>query len=201
MEHKFRIQTGPLVRQTAQKSSGQTLAFVHVDNPDQIKEGNTQRKIRRHVMKNISRSRRKDSTCLVKMDRDNTAVAVVGPMGELVSLLPPPLWAKVNVCPNFKRLFLAMDMVSEGLLSLAMGDSAREFRKMLDAGLYNAPQREDEADEAPCLFGIEQYTDSLSLVRSSISSSQCIASRYAVIGTIICLAYFDVRPHGVIPFQ
>lgn len=102
---------------------------------------------------------------------------------------PVPLyWGDVKACANFKRLFWAMDMVSEGLLSMTVVDAGSEFRTKLDHGLRKGKSSAQFWTEN----GMKEYTESLSLVRKSITSVDSPASRHAVIGTIICLAVFDV---------
>jgi hypothetical protein len=74
-----------------------------------------------------------------------------------------------------------MDMVSEGLLSIAVIDPSRKLQNRLAEGLGGL-QSFDE---------IEQYTESVSLVRKAITP-ESQACQNAVIGTVICLAVFDV---------
>jgi hypothetical protein len=189
MKLKFKLQTTSLDKQLPSQNGdnrASRLAFVNIDNPTQIKEQATQRRIRRHVMKNIGRLRRMDAVHPLNKHQNTTVVSRSPPR-------PIPLyWGDVKVCVNFKRLFWAMDMVSEGLLALSVVDSAHEFRQRLDMGLNSAQQREAQGDEAQALDEMKQYTESLSLVRKSIIALDGRASRYAIIGTIICLAAFDV---------
>lgn len=74
-----------------------------------------------------------------------------------------------------------MDMVSEGLLSIAIVDPVLRLRQKLTATFESPPTVEE----------IQQYTESLSLVREGIEA-ESKASENAVIGTVICLATFDV---------
>lgn len=189
MKYKFKIHpVVSQVRQTAgqegdKQASG--LIFVNINSPAQIKDKATRRKIRRHVMKGIGRSRRSDATHSANESRATAALSRSPPRAI------PLYWGDVKSCVNFKRLFWAMDMVSEGLLALAVADSAHEFRQRLDKGLASAQQQ--DLDQARFLDEMEQYTESLSLVRKSIIAPESQAGRYAIIGTIICLAVFDVR--------
>lgn len=190
MKLKFKLQTVSLDKQLPSQNGdnrASRLAFVNIDNPTQIKEQATQRRIRRHVMKNIGRLRRRDAVHPFNKHQNTTVVSRSPPRSI------PLYWGDVKVCINFKRLFWAMDMVSKGLLALALVDSGHEFRQRLDMGLDNAQQRERKGDEAQSLDEIKQYTESLGFVRKSIVALEGRASYYAIIGTVICLAVFDVR--------
>ncbi|KAF4973376.1 hypothetical protein FSARC_354 [Fusarium sarcochroum] len=170
MEIRFRVpRTAQVQRTSSQKPENQpsTLAFVNVNNPTQMKEKATQRKIRRHVMKDIGLSRRMGT-----IHYDTSAL----------SEMQPIFWGDYNVCINFRCLFEAMDMVSEGLMAIAVLDPALNFQRKLDEQL-RSPETVDE---------MKQYTESLSLVRTSITP-ESQAGQYAVIGTVICLAVFDMR--------
>jgi hypothetical protein len=185
MKLKFKVQTISLDKQASNRreqalASTRELTFVNVDCPTQIKSETTQRKIRRHVMKDIGRSRRRDAARVHSRSTGQSAIITVS--GSLPHSIPS-YWGDVKVCINFQRLFWAMDMVSEGLLALAMADSAHEFRERLDMTL----------DQAASLHDMNQYTESLSLVRKSIVAPESRVSCHAIIGTIICLAVFDVR--------
>ena len=189
--------TGPRVKQASHPSGGiRALAFVNVDNPDQIKDQATQRKIRRHVMTTIGQSRRKYPTRPIEQGKDVAAATAKGSQQILGPLLhpTPSYWGEVNICPNFKRLFQAMDMVSKGLLSMTVDDTTRKSGERVYKGFHDV-QRGNEQDPAGFSYKIRQYTDSLILVRKSIDVMEGPASRHAIIGTVICLAYFDVRNH------
>ncbi|KAJ4248349.1 hypothetical protein NW762_012678 [Fusarium torreyae] len=147
MEFRFKIpKTAHVQHPSSQKCQDlpSTLAFVNVNNPTQIKEKATQRKIRRHVMKDIGLSRRMGT-----VHHDTSALSQSQPL----------FWGDINVCVNFKTLFEAMDMVSEGLLAIAVLDPSLNFQRKLDERL-NSPETVDE---------MKQYTESLSLVRTSIT--------------------------------
>ncbi|SPO01858.1 uncharacterized protein DNG_04531 [Cephalotrichum gorgonifer] len=105
----------------------------------------------------------------------------------------PSYWGEVKVCINFQRLFWSMDMVSEGLLALAVVDSSRKFRERLDKTIENTLQRNYAPHQAESMDEMKQYTESLSLVRQSIAAPESQVSRHAIIGTIICLAVFDMN--------
>jgi hypothetical protein len=171
MEIRFKLAETPQPQKRPKfENKPSSLAFVHVSNPAQAKDKTTQRKVRRHVMKDIGRSRRLGSI--------QTATTTT-PRNNSVSV--PAYWGDVKVCVNFRRLFWAMDMVSEGLLSIAVIDPSHKLRKRLAESLGDL-QTFDE---------IEQYTESVSLVRKAIiPESQ--ACQNAIIGTVICLAVFDV---------
>ncbi|WZH47024.1 uncharacterized protein QYS62_008157 [Fusarium acuminatum] len=172
MEIRFKLaETHQPQKRPQFENKPSSLAFVHVNNPAQAKDKTTQRKVRRHVMKDIGRSRR-----LGAIQLETTAT----PKNNSVSI--PVYWGDVKVCVNFRRLFWAMDMVSEGLLSIAVIDPSRKLQKRLAEGLGDL-QTFDE---------IEQYTESVSLVRKAIRP-ESQACQNAVIGTVICLAVFDMR--------
>ncbi|GKT42518.1 uncharacterized protein ColSpa_02699 [Colletotrichum spaethianum] len=190
MKLKFKVQTTPPDKQApSRKDQAVTsrLTFVNIDCPTQIKSATTQRKIRRHVMKEIGRSRRRD--VVHHPSTGQSAITVSRSLPRSV----PSYWGDVKVCINFKRLFRAMDMVSGGLLALAMADSAHEFRQRLDMDLNATLQQKRRPDQAGSLGEMKQYTESLSLVRKSIVAPESRVSRHAIIGTIICLVVFDMR--------
>jgi len=176
MEIKFKVQKAPEVSKPLLKSNYQpsTLEFVQV-NPAK-KDKAAQRKIRQHVMKDIGLSRRMG------------AVRKPHPTSESVFI--PTYWGDAQVCYNFRRLFRAMDMVSEGLLSIAIVDPVLRLRQKITATFESPPTVEE----------IEQYTQSLSLVREGIEA-ESKASENAVIGTVICLATFDVSPEMELKFD
>ncbi|KAH6954298.1 hypothetical protein DER45DRAFT_540439 [Fusarium avenaceum] len=172
MEIRFKVAKTPQPQKRPQfENNPSSLAFVHVNNPAQAKDKTTQRKVRRHVMKDIGRSRR-----LGSIQVETTAT----PKNNSISI--PAYWGDVKVCVNFRKLFWAMDMVSEGLLSIAVIDPSCKLRKRLAEGLGDL-QTVDE---------IEQYTESVSLVRKAITP-ESQACENAIIGTVICLAVFDMR--------
>ncbi|EKJ72354.1 hypothetical protein FPSE_07474 [Fusarium pseudograminearum CS3096] len=173
MEIKFKLQktsyTQPSRTQKAQKPS--SLAFVHVDNPKQAKDKETLKKVRRHVMKDIGKSRR---SCITH----NVTVAKSFPQ----SAQAPTYWGDVEVCVNFKRLLWAMEMVSGALLSIAVVEPSIGDQQNISKRIYGPPSLRD----------IELYTQSLGTVRESILAESRIR-RKAVIGTVICLSVFDMR--------
>ncbi|KAK6703212.1 hypothetical protein SNK04_013100 [Fusarium graminearum] len=173
MEIKFKLQKTPYTQpprtQKAQKPS--SLAFVHVDNPKQAKDKETLNKVRRHVMKDIGRSRR---------SRITQNVTVANPFPQ--SAQAPTYWGDVEVCVNFKRLLWAMEMVSGALLSITVVEPSIEDQQKISRRIYGPPSLKD----------IELYTQSLGTVRESILAESRIR-RKAVIGTVICLSVFDMR--------
>lgn len=100
-------------------------------------------------------------------------------MDQFVSM--PTYWGDVQVCVNFKRLFQAMDMISEGLLSIAVVDPSYRNENRLGRSLDIPPRVQD----------IEQYTRSIAVVRKCILPDGPIRHNVAI-GTAICLAVFDV---------
>ncbi|KAF5699982.1 hypothetical protein FMUND_14527 [Fusarium mundagurra] len=168
MEIKFRVQKTPAVPKLPPKNNTHpsTLTFVQV-NPAK-KDKAAQRKIRQHVMKDIGLSRRMGT------------VRTPHPTSE--SIFIPTYWGDAQVCYNFRRLFRAMNVVSEGLLSIAIVDPVLRLRQKFTATFETSPTVEE----------IEQYTHSLSVVREGIEV-ESKASENAVIGTVICLATFDMR--------
>ncbi|QPC62746.1 hypothetical protein HYE67_004977 [Fusarium culmorum] len=173
MEIKFKLQKTPYTQpphtQKTQKPS--SLAFVHVDNPKQAKDKETLKKVRRHVMKDIGRSRR---------SRITQNVTVANPF--LQSAQAPTYWGDVEVCVNFKRLLWAMEMVSGALLSITVVEPSIGDQQKISRRIYGPPSLRD----------IELYTQSLGTVRESILAESRIR-RKAVIGTVICLSVFDMR--------
>ncbi|ESU17652.1 hypothetical protein FGSG_11083 [Fusarium graminearum PH-1] len=173
MEIKFKLQKTPYTQpprtQKAQKPS--SLAFVHVDNPKQAKDKETLNKVRRHVMKDIGRSRR---------SRITQNVTVANPFPQ--SAQAPTYWGDVEVCVNFKRLLWAMEMVSGALLSITVVEPSIGDQQKISRRIYGPPSLKD----------IELYTQSLGTVRESILAESRIR-RKAVIGTVICLSVFDMR--------
>ncbi|KAF4951345.1 hypothetical protein FGADI_7543 [Fusarium gaditjirri] len=168
MEIKFKVQKALVIPKPPLEKNTQpsTLAFVQV-NPAR-KDKAAQRKIRQHVMKGIGLSRRMGT------------VRTPNPTSH--SIFVPVYWGDAQVCYNFRRLFRAMDMVSEGLLSIAIVDPVLILRQQLPATFESPPTVEE----------IQQYTDSLSLVREGIEV-ESKATENAIIGTVICLATFDMR--------
>ncbi|RYP84717.1 hypothetical protein DL770_005169 [Monosporascus sp. CRB-9-2] len=165
MKLKFKVQTTSLDKQASNRKDqalASRLTFVNIDCPMQIKSETTQRKIRRHVMKDIGRSRRRDA--VHSPSTGQSAITVSRSLPHSI----PSYWGDVKVCVNFQRLFWAMDMVSEGLLALAMADSAHEFRERLDMSLDDTLRQKRQLDQAGSLGDMKQYTESLSLVRKSI---------------------------------
>jgi hypothetical protein len=77
-----------------------------------------------------------------------------------------------------------MDNVSEGLLSMTMSEALHRSREKAALGQMH--------QQTQSLCHVKQYTESITLVRSSMFTSKSTARRHAVLGTIICLAYFDV---------
>ena len=192
MEPKFKQQRIPRSETAGSSKEGfqaSELAFINVDNPTQLKDPSTRRKIHRHVMKEIGRTRRRDFIHPIEKHRDAAAPMTVRRVSSSLPRLFPSYWGEIDVCANFKRLFRAMDMVSEGLLSLVVVESLRKSPASLDMDLYG-PFHVGSWDE------MKLYTETLHFVRMSIGL-QSRASRYAIIGTIICLAHFDVS--GAIP--
>ncbi|XEV07109.1 hypothetical protein FSHL1_012396 [Fusarium sambucinum] len=173
MEFKFKLQKTPHSRpdrtQKAQKPS--SLTFVNVSNPKEAKDKATLQKVRRHVMKDIGRSRRS------RPNHDLTAAKSLYQVGQA-----PTYWGDVQVCVNVKRVFWAMEMVSGTLLSITIVDPAIRDRQKITR----------RQDEPPSLEDIEQYTQSLGTVRKSILAESLVRQR-AMMGTVICLAVFDMR--------
>jgi hypothetical protein len=111
----------------------------------------------------------------------------------------PSYWGDIQICVNFRRLFHAMDMVSRGLLSIAVKDAVRDSGERLSKCFYNVPI-ENTDDQAQSLYEIKQYTSSLSLVRKSFHTTDSSAGHLAIIGTVVCLAQFDVSCRIEFPF-
>lgn len=152
-----------------------------------MKERATQRKIRRHVMRNLVRSRERDAELATRR--------LIASRASGVSPYSPSKSAGddfFKVCPRFQRLFRAMDMVSDGLLAMTVADLSYHSQLSVGCDIDGTDLNHDQSKKRP-INGIEQYTQSISLVRQSITEWQSGANRNAIIGTIICLAYLDVR--------
>ncbi|KAM0413193.1 hypothetical protein ACHAPD_008280 [Fusarium lateritium] len=173
MEFKFKLQktphSHPARAQKAQKPS--SLVFVNVSNPKEAKDRATLQKVRRHVMKDIGRSRKSP------LSYDSTATKSLYQVGQM-----PTYWGDVQVCVNVKRVFWAMEMVSGALLSITIVDPAIRDQQKITR----------RQDQPPSLKDIEQYTQSLGTVRKSILAESFVRQR-AIMGTVICLAVFDMR--------
>jgi hypothetical protein len=170
------------------------LAFVNVDNPEQVKSRGTQRKIRRHVMTTIGKQRRKEAAGpLLKRQQDPSASSgAVAPIPRPITPPAPSYWGEVRLCPNFQQLFLAMNMVRRALLSITLDPMWTRHEQSLSSNLLKF-ECGMKHDRAKTRYELAQYTESLGLVRTSISEIPSPASPDAIIGTVICLAYFDVR--------
>jgi hypothetical protein len=172
MKLKFRLQQTPNTQphRTQKVEKPSSLAFIHVSDPTQSKDKATLRKVRRHVMKDIGRSRRSGVT---------QEPVAKQPLHQFVQM--PTYWGDVQICVPVKRLFWAMDMLSAGFVSVAVVDPKVRAQQKVNQSL----------DLPPSLTDIEQYTESLGMVRQTLLSGSRV-SRYAAIGTMICLAVFDV---------
>ncbi|RGP79893.1 hypothetical protein FLONG3_1964 [Fusarium longipes] len=173
MQLKFKLQqtpnTQPPLTQKIQKPS--SLAFVHVNDPTQSRDKATLRKVRRHVMKDIGRSRRSGAT------RDPTAKK---PLHQFVQM--PTYWGDVQVCINVKRLFWTMDMLCAEFVSVAVVNPAIRAMQKID----------QTPDQPPSWTDIERYTESIGVLRKYLMTDNRV-SRDAAVGTMICLAMFDMR--------
>lgn len=185
MKLKFRLQPVPLhTAHPAVDYDASDLTFIHVDEPLQKQDAATMRRIRRHVMRNPDRTR-----------RDRPAAAQRRPGTDLASLVPLPTpvdFDYFKVCTRFEGLFRAMDMVSEGLLAMTVADASYHSQLTVGDDLDHVRNLPIYSHKRP-INGIAQYTDAINLVRESISLLEDESNRNAVIGTIVCLAYLDVR--------
>ncbi|GKU08009.1 unnamed protein product [Fusarium langsethiae] len=164
-----RTQTQPPRTQKTQKPS--SLAFIHVNDPKQAKDKETLKKVRRHVMKDIGRSRRSGET-------HDVTTAKPSPQSRQT----PTYWGDVQVCVNVKRLLWAMEMVSGPLLSIAV----------VDPDIRDQQKITKRLDDPPSMRDVELYTQSLGTVRKSILAETRV-DRNRVMGTVICLSVFDMR--------
>ncbi|KAJ3475536.1 hypothetical protein NLG97_g9423 [Lecanicillium saksenae] len=182
MKLKFRLQ--PVPQQAAHLATSceaSELDFIHVEDPTKAKDAATQRKIRRHVMRSTRGGRAASSHRRTQSD--------------LASLVPTPTAAEFDyfkVCTRFECLFRSMDMVSEGLLAMTVADMSYHSQLTVGDDLDHLRNLPIYSHDRP-INGIAQYTDSINLVRESITGLHNEPSRNAVIGTIVCLAYLDMR--------
>ncbi|KAI9162905.1 alcohol dehydrogenase [Paramyrothecium foliicola] len=198
-EWRFKLQKIDTSERPASQPSGTpTFAFVHTDNPEQVKAKAAQRRIRRHVMASIGKSRRKYTAYTPEGCRDSTAALTLQQLPKPLPSRYPSHWAEVRVCHNFIRLFRAMDMVSKGLLSITVDDTVRKSRRRS----YQRPHYnylENERDVTGSLCEMKQYTDSIGLLRTHIRATDNSLNRHVITGTVICLAHYDVRHYTQVP--
>ncbi|OAA72378.1 alcohol dehydrogenase [Cordyceps fumosorosea ARSEF 2679] len=189
---KFRLQ--PVPQQAPNPAADYTapeLEFVHIEQPAQMKDAATQRRIRRHVMRNVDRARGGGRAASSVVVRRSTSDRVKG-----LVLAPTPAGLDYfGVCSRFECLFRSMDMISEGLLAMTVADLSFHSRLTVGDDLGQLQSLPLYKQERP-INGISQYTESVHLVRESMAQLQHEPSRNAVMGTIICLAYLDMRVHN-----
>ncbi|KAJ6779316.1 hypothetical protein PWT90_02499 [Aphanocladium album] len=184
MKLKFRLQ--PVPQQAAHPAPGyraSDLDFIHIEDPTKVKDAETQRKIRRHVMRKPDRSRAGRAASHRQSASDQT---------DLVPIPTPAEFDYFKVCTRFECLFRSMDMVSEGLLAMTVADMSYHSQLTVGDDLDHLRNLPIYRHKRP-INGIAQYTDSINLVRESITGLDNMPSRDAVIGTIVCLAYLDMR--------
>lgn len=176
---RFKLQIGPDTQQpnsaTVQEAHA-PICFVNIDKPGQIQSRANKRIIRKQAMRDVGYSRRRDVV------PSSAALTPYAPTHHKIVY-----WADINICKNFKRLFWSMNMVSQGLLELAVVDVARSPRPRRTRhipGCLAKPSNVTNTD-------LRTYTDALYLVRSSISLLNEESHLYTIIGTATCLAYFD----------
>lgn len=175
MELRIRKWKGPAVA-AAPKHRHAELAFINVSAPEEMQDKRNQHKVRRHVMKDIGFSRRR-----------STVVDTPLPVALPRSLAPVPAYlGQMRVCHYFQRIFRAIVVFDDEILTLALSDAAPDFSQPL-----NLDARSVERQPIQTMTMLK-YTSSLGLVRHQLLESENMSSHSATIGTIICLAFYDV---------
>lgn len=160
------------------------LNFVNIAHPDEIRGTTKQRNIRRHVMKNIGKSRRRDQQCLV-----------VGPprLASFPSLGWTPvetvLLYRLPMCSHWDQVFSAVKQVNYGARELSICHPAIEAAPPITV---STPGRE------PVTPRLEHYTKFLNSIRVDLADLRDNARVYEAIATIVRLAVYDVSlPPGL----
>lgn len=180
MELRIRKWNGPAAT-AAPKHRNAELAFINVSTPDEIRDKRNQHKVRRHVMKDIGLSRRR-------------AIVIDEPLPFPMprSFVPVPAYlGQMRVCHYFQRVFRAIAVFDDEILSLALSDSAPDFSQpfIMDAGAVERQPLQT--------MTMTKYTSTLGLVRHQLLDSEDMSSHSATVGTIICLAFYDVSDCGL----
>lgn len=167
--------------QPTQPGAATGLVFVNIDSPEQLKDPNVQRKIRRQAMREIGKSRRREA-------RQETCPAVPPPLS-----LVPVYQQGINICQHFRRVFFALGLDSDGALRLVMADIVADFAHRAGVSDSSTGGQLEEA--------MRRYTNSLEVVRARMAPFGSAdvwkqVDRDHAIGTVICLAFYDVRCHG-----
>lgn len=154
------------------------LNFVNIAHPDEIRDTTKQRKIRRHVMKNIGKSRRRDQRC-----------PSVGPprLAPFTSLGWTPvetvLLSWLPMCPYWDQVFSAMKQVNDGPRELSL------CHPVIEAPPPNPGSNPGRELVTPRL---EHYNKSLNSIRADLADLRDNARVYEAIVTIVRLAVYDV---------
>lgn len=172
--------------------SASQLAFIHIDNPEQIRDRKTQRRIRRHVMKDIGTTRRRGYRQLI-----TTSLPYIPSIPQ--SLFPIPSYVgDIKVCLHYQRIFRALEVVDQEALSLALGEIAFDFSGHMGVDLETF-RTKDFTDQLP-MEAMRSYTNSLGAIRDTLKKPWHGSDRGCAISTVICLAFYDVR-NSIIDFQ
>ncbi|KAH6873837.1 hypothetical protein B0T10DRAFT_588570, partial [Thelonectria olida] len=173
--------------------------WVSITHPSEIKHRHAQKKIHRHVMKGIGFSRRR-----APMKIPLTLNLPTGNASRFLHTLPSPTidlslssprqWARAQrlfqflhkqdypVCQTMRKLFFAAAMVDDGVMYLALAETALETESHDEKDTHQENKQ-----------SLKHYTTSLGLVQEKISRSTTTVGDQ-VIGTIISIASYDVGP-------
>ncbi|CAM1510719.1 Fc.00g010540.m01.CDS01 [Cosmosporella sp. VM-42] len=150
------------------------LTFVSIDRPDQIRDSAKQRRIRRHVMKSIGLSRRRES---LFNSRNSRSVAVTPTLA-----IPDA----IMICPYWRNIYLAIGLMDDGAQRLCLEAAAVDFER-LENFEFHALQK------GLVEHNLQQYNQSLEFIKDCLAQSGDRPNTYAAVGTIIGLAFYDMR--------
>lgn len=150
--------------------SNTQLAFINISTPGEIRDRYNQHIIRSHVMRDIAISRRRG--------------ALVDLSSESVGSRPAAGLQQVNVCSYLQRIFRALVLYDKTALSLVLVDTGCHASQVFGNFIGNTAQQPLDA--------LSKYTKLIGLIRGQLLQHGGISAYDAVIGTIICLAFYDV---------
>lgn len=164
------------------------FAFINNDNPDKIKDPKTRRTVRRHVMKDIGMSRRRGGCT------PSSRTTPTHPLSPTIPSFVPYLdsWEDSQAASNVASIYLALDIVDEAVLRLCRTNIALNFLRQEPRAVNKLNMESDE-----CL---KVYTRSISFVRQTLLPGESLDESVsdAMLGTIVCLAFYDVSPQCVL---
>ncbi|KAH8179046.1 fungal specific transcription factor domain-containing protein [Sarocladium implicatum] len=169
------------------------FAFINNDNPDKIKDPRTRRTVRRHVMKDIGMARRR--TGVVRSKPGSTH----SPSPTMPFFVPYlDAWDEKLSDSNVASIYRSLDIVDDGVVRLCRTNLALNFmrQKPLEVSKLNM----DSSDS------LQVYTRSISFVSQAITSlprGQTLneSTSDEMLGTIVCLAFFDMQNHNLRQWQ